>query len=47
MAEFVREEIWPIETVSIELDQAMLDRIYAPLQREGQGARVVGSAPRP
>jgi acyl-CoA dehydrogenase len=33
MAEFVREEIWPIETVSSELDQAMLDRIYAPLQQ--------------
>ena len=33
MAKFVREEIWPIETVSNELDQAMLDRIYAPLQQ--------------
>jgi acyl-CoA dehydrogenase len=33
MAEFVREEIWPIETVSNELDKAMLDRIYAPLQQ--------------
>jgi acyl-CoA dehydrogenase len=33
MAKFVREEIWPIETLSSELDQAMLDRIYAPLQQ--------------
>ena len=32
MREFVREEIWPIETVLHELDQAALDRIYAPLQ---------------
>jgi acyl-CoA dehydrogenase len=32
MAQLVREEIWPIETVAHELDQARLDRIYAPLQ---------------
>jgi acyl-CoA dehydrogenase len=31
MREFVREEIWPIETVADDLDQAALDRIYAPL----------------
>jgi acyl-CoA dehydrogenase len=32
MAQFVREEIWPIETVVQDLDQSALDRIYAPLQ---------------
>ncbi|HMD52812.1 MAG TPA: acyl-CoA dehydrogenase family protein [Solirubrobacteraceae bacterium] len=34
MREFVREEIWPLETVAGELSQAALDRIYAPLQDE-------------
>lgn len=33
MREFVREEIWPIETIAHELTQEQLDRIYAPLQR--------------
>src|SRR4028118_1067941 len=32
MREFVREELWPLETVVDELDQAGLDRVYAPLQ---------------
>jgi acyl-CoA dehydrogenase len=32
--EFVRAEIWPIETVFDELDQAMLEQIYAPLRAE-------------
>ncbi|MCU0259126.1 MAG: acyl-CoA dehydrogenase family protein [Solirubrobacteraceae bacterium] len=32
MRAFVREEIWPIETVYDELTQEQLDRIYAPLQ---------------
>jgi acyl-CoA dehydrogenase len=32
MREFVREEIWPLETIVGELDQPALDRIYAPLQ---------------
>ncbi|HUA12637.1 MAG TPA: acyl-CoA dehydrogenase family protein [Solirubrobacteraceae bacterium] len=32
MAEFVREEIWPLETIFGELDQHALDRFYAPLQ---------------
>src|SRR6202165_1973206 len=32
MREFVRAEIWPIETLMRELDQGALDRIYAPLQ---------------
>ena len=34
MRTFVREEIWPLETVAGELDQAELDRIYAPLQEQ-------------
>jgi acyl-CoA dehydrogenase len=34
MRTFVREEIWPIETVAADLDQAQLDRIYAPLKEE-------------
>jgi len=34
MRTFVREEIWPLETVFAELDQEAVDRIYAPLQRE-------------
>src|SRR3984893_14437321 len=33
MRAFVREEIWPLETVVGELDQSALDRIYAPLQQ--------------
>jgi acyl-CoA dehydrogenase len=32
MREFVRAEIWPIETLIDELDQADLDAIYRPLQ---------------
>src|SRR3984893_2992575 len=32
MRGFVREEIRPLETIVGELDQAALDRIYAPLQ---------------
>ncbi|MEP6953504.1 MAG: acyl-CoA dehydrogenase family protein [Solirubrobacteraceae bacterium] len=32
MRVFVREEIWPLETIVGELSQAQLDRIYAPLQ---------------
>lgn len=31
---FVREEIWPLETIFNELDQEQLDRIYAPLQAQ-------------
>ena len=31
MRDFVRDEIWPIETVEHELGQDELDRIYAPL----------------
>src|SRR3954466_4545397 len=31
---FVREEIWPLETVAGDLSQEALDRIYAPLQEE-------------
>jgi acyl-CoA dehydrogenase len=32
MREFVRKEIWPIETLMSDFDQVALDRIYAPLQ---------------
>ena len=38
---FVREEIWPLETVVGDLSQEALDRIYAPLQEEVR-ARVFG-----
>jgi acyl-CoA dehydrogenase len=34
MRGFVREEIWPLETIFDELEQATLDRIYAPLQEQ-------------
>ena len=34
MREFVREEIWPIETIEDDIGQAELDRINAPLQRQ-------------
>ena len=34
MRAFVREEIWPLETLSGELTQAQLDRLYAPLQEQ-------------
>src|SRR4051812_30994906 len=34
MRDFVREEIWPLETLTEELDQAQLDRIYAPLRAQ-------------
>src|SRR3954453_7986450 len=36
MAQFVRDEIWPLETLVEELDQAALDRIYEPLQQQGK-----------
>jgi acyl-CoA dehydrogenase len=32
MTTFVREELWPLETLAPELDQAAMDRIYAPLK---------------
>src|SRR5881275_70317 len=34
MAQFVRDEIWPLETLIEELDQPALDRIYEPLQQQ-------------
>jgi acyl-CoA dehydrogenase len=34
MRAFVREEIWPLETLAGELSQDELDRLYAPLQAE-------------
>src|SRR6476619_6381235 len=33
MRAFVRAEIWPIEAIQHDLDQAALDRIYEPLQQ--------------
>ena len=37
MREFVREEIWPIETIEHDIGQTELDRIYEPLQRQVKG----------
>ena len=34
MRGFVRDEIWPIETVQHEIGQPELERIYAPLQEQ-------------
>src|SRR3954453_5966084 len=34
MAQFVRAEIWPLETLVSQLDQPALDRIYEPLQQQ-------------
>ena len=34
MREFVRDEIWPIETIGEEITQEQLDAIYAPLHAE-------------
>src|SRR5581483_2900042 len=34
MREFVRAEIWPIETIQHDIGQAELERIYRPLQEE-------------
>ena len=34
MREFVRDEIWPIETIQHDIGQAELERIYAPLQEQ-------------
>src|SRR5919112_674736 len=34
MRQFVREEIWPLETIVDDLTQEQLDRLYAPLQEE-------------
>ena len=34
MREFVRAEIWPIETIQHDIGQPELDRIYAPLQEQ-------------
>ena len=34
MRSFVREEIWPIETIAAEISQAELDRIGAPLKAQ-------------
>src|ERR1700683_5533077 len=34
MREFVREGIWPIETIGEEITQEQLDAIYAPLREQ-------------
>ena len=34
MRAFIREEIWPIETIGEEITQAQLDAIYAPLHQQ-------------
>ena len=34
MRQFVREEIWPLETIVDDLSQEQLERVYAPLQAE-------------
>lgn len=34
MRDFVREEVWPIETIGEEITQVQLDAIYAPLRAE-------------
>jgi acyl-CoA dehydrogenase len=34
MSEFVRAEIWPIETIADDVEQAALDRIYEPLKEQ-------------
>ena len=34
MRQFVRDEIWPLETIADELSQEQLNRLYAPLQEE-------------
>src|SRR3954447_20188484 len=34
MRDFVRQEVWPIETIEDEVDQATLDRILAPRQQQ-------------
>jgi hypothetical protein len=41
-ARFVREEIWPIEPIADELDQAALERIYARLLLAGIAASHYG-----
>jgi acyl-CoA dehydrogenase len=40
MREFVREEIWPLETLAGELSQEEMDRLYAPLQAEVKARRL-------
>ena len=42
MRQFVREEIWPLETIVDELAQEQLDRVYAPLQERGQASAACG-----
>jgi acyl-CoA dehydrogenase len=39
MREFVREEIWPLETLAGELTQEELDRLYAPRRSRRRSRR--------
>src|SRR3954453_1781846 len=34
MRGFVRDEVWPIETIGDQITQAQLDAVYAPLHRQ-------------
>jgi hypothetical protein len=47
MREFVREEIWPLETIWHELGLDGLTRAIAPLQERGQGAGLWAAHLRP
>ncbi|WP_217576448.1 acyl-CoA dehydrogenase family protein [Streptomyces sp. GbtcB7] len=40
MSAFVREKIWPLETIAEDLDQQALDDIYGPLQQEVKEQRL-------
>ena len=46
MAQFVREEIWPLETLVDELDQDAARRARRAAAGAGAGARALGRAPR-
>ncbi len=47
MREFVRERIWPLETLLDELGWDGLVRAIAPLQAQVKAQESVGRAPRP
>ena len=46
MRAFVRDEIWPLETIPDEHRQAELDRDRAPSSSEVQGTGPLGRTPR-
>ena len=47
MRAFVREQVWPLETLWDELGWEGLRRAAAPLQEQVRAAAVVGRAPGP